>query len=264
MRDFRNAKAMAQTLRDALKTKSVSVTHSESLELVARTLGFPDWNFLAAKIAASQPVSAPSVPAPVRSAPPAVTQLPIVALRDLVLFPQMVAPIFVGREKTKRAIERAMARDGRIVVITQRRPADDDPALDALYPVGVAAKVIHQVTLLDGSLKLFMSGIERATVIRPVEEDFLAAEIAPVEETRGQTSEAAALFSAVLEAYQSWANVDFSTLPHGARDPGALADVIAPLLPVDIEQRQKILETRDVVARLETILELIQAARRAA
>ena len=137
MRDFRDAKAMAQTLREALKAKSVSLTHSESLELVARTLGLPDWNFLAARIQASQ--SAPAVPATGRRLacqPQAV--VPILAIRDLVLFPKMVAPIFVGREKTRRAIERALATDRRILVVTQRRSADDDPALDALYAVGVA------------------------------------------------------------------------------------------------------------------------------
>jgi ATP-dependent Lon protease len=273
MRDFRDAKAMAQTLREALKAKSVSLTHSESLELVARTLGFPDWNFLAARIQASRP--APAVPAAVRSTAGAIVPVlvPVLALRDLVLFPQMVAPIFVGREKTKRAIAHATATGGRILVVTQKRATDDDPALDALYSVGVIASVIHNVTLVDGTFKLFVSGVERAAVVRSVEEEFLAAETAPVEETGGQTAEAAALFSAVLEAYQIWAKVDFSTLPEGPRarlflpdieDPGILADAVAPLLQVSIEQRQAILETRDVVTRLKTILALLKAAQQAA
>lgn len=271
MRDFRDAKAMAQTLREAMKAKSVSLTHSESLELVARTFGFPDWNFLAARIQASQ--SAPAVPATARPALSAGAVVPILALRDFVLFPQMVVPIFVGREKTKRAIARATATGGRILVVTQKRAADDDPAWDALYSVGVTASVIHNVTLLDGTFKLFVSGIERAAVVRPVEEEFLVAEAAPVEETGGQTVEAAALFDAVLEAYQIWAKVDFSTLPEESRtrlflpkieDPGILADAIAPLLPVSIEQRQAILETHDVVTRLETILALLKAAQQAA
>lgn len=275
MRDFRDAKAMAQTLREALKAKSVSLTHSESLELVARTLGFPDWNFLAARVQASQstpPVKTPAVRPAVQPVSTAAV-IPILAIRDLVLFPHMVAPIFVGRDKTKRAIARAAAMGGRILVVTQRNAADDDPALEALYPVGVTANVIHNVTMLDGTLKLFVSGIARAAVVRSVEEEFLAAEIAPVEETRGQTVEALALFSAVLEAYQVWAKVDFSTLPAGTRsrlflpdidDPGVLADAIAPLLSVSIEQRQKILETSDVVTRLETILALLKAAQQAA
>ena len=270
MRDFRDAKAMAQSLREALKARSVSLTHSESLELVARTLGLPDWNHLAARIQSSQPE-------PVASAAPTVAAgaaLPIVPMRDLVVFPQMVAPIFVGREKTRRAMERALATDRRVLVVTQRRPTDDDPAFDALHSVGVTANVIHNATLLDGTLKLFISGIARGVVVRPVEEEFLMAEVAPVDETSRQTVEAVALFSAVLEAYQTWTNVHFSALPQGPRarlglpntgDPGMLADAIAPLLPVTIEQRQQLLETSDVVARLDdAILKLIKVAQQAA
>ena len=276
MRDFRDAKAMAQTLREALKAKSVSLTHSESLELIAKTFGLPDWNFLAARIQASQPTLRSSVataPADVLASMPSGAGIPILPIRDLVLFPQMVAPIFVGRDKTKRAIERAVATDGRILVVTQRRAADDDPALDALYPVGVMVSMIHNSTLLDGTLKLFVSGQERMAVIRPVEEQFLAAEVAPLEQTRGHTAEAVALVRAVLEAYQLWAKVDFSALPQGpharlrlpsVEEPGGLADAIAPLLSVGIDQRQKILETSDVVARLETIVELMKAGQHAA
>src|ERR1700742_3526829 len=265
MRDFRDAKAMAQTLREALKTKSVSITHSESLELIARSFGLPDWNHLAAKIQASEP--APLQAAVTASMPPW-AGVPIVPMRDLVVFPQMVAPIFVGREKTRRAIERAIATDGRILVITQRRSAGDDPELDDLYSVGVIASIIHNTTLLDSTLKLFLSGHERSVVVRPVEQEFLAAEAAPLEQSRGHTAEAVVLFRTVLEAYQKWAKIDFSVLPQGPQarmrlpsmdEPGALADAIAPLLPIAIEQKQQLLETADVVVRLEAILELMKA-----
>jgi ATP-dependent Lon protease len=279
MRDFRDAKAMAQTLRDALKTKSVSITHSESLELIARSFGLPDWNYLAAEIQASEAAPQLSV-TPVRAgvsasmpAMPPWAGTPILPIRDLVVFPQMVVPIFVGRDKTKRAIERAVATDGRLLVVTQRNAADDDPALDSLYPVGVMASVIHSTTLLDGTFKLFISGHERTMVTRPVEAQFIAAEAAPLEQTRGHSAEAVVLFRAVLEAYQRWANVDFSALPQGPQarlrlpsmeEPGALADAIAPLLPIEIEQKQQLLETADVVARLEAILELMKSSRHAA
>jgi ATP-dependent Lon protease len=271
MRDFRDAKAMAQTLRDALKAKSVSLTHSESLELIARTFGFPDWNFLAARIQASQP--APAVLASAAPAVPTATVVPVLAIRDLVFFPKMVAPVFVAREKTRRAIERALATDRRIIVVAQRRSTDDDPALDALYPVGVSAGIVSCVTIVDGTLKLMLSGLARMSVLRPVEENFLAAEVAPIEETRGQTVEAAARARAVLDAYQVYANVDYSNMPWtlpsrlllpSIGDPGELADTVASLLSAGIDQRQQLLETGDVVTRLEKILELMKAGQQAA
>src|SRR5215468_9471240 len=123
MRDFRDAKAMAQTLREALKTKSVSLTHGESLELVATILGFRDWNVLSATIQSEvQPAANPgsTIPATVRLMPE--NQLPIVPLRDIVLFPQLNVPLFAGRAKTIHAVEHAMAKDRRILVVTQRRP----------------------------------------------------------------------------------------------------------------------------------------------
>ena len=268
MRDFRDAKAMAHSLREALKAKSVSLTHSESLELVARTLGLPDWNHLAARIEASLP---PLMPAGATN--PVTAGIPIVPMRDLVVFPQMVAPIFVGREKTRRAIERAMATDRRVLVVTQRRSADDDPQLDALYPVGVTAAVINRVVLTDGTLKLAISGLERAAVGKAVADEFLAAEIAPIEESNGQTDKAVLLSRLVLDAYRMFANVDYSNVPPQLQarlhlpdigDPSLLADTVAPLLPVSIEQRQQLLETSDVTARLEAILDLIKAAQKAA
>src|SRR6201999_1200109 len=212
MRDFRDAKAMAQTLREALKTKSVSITHSESLELIARSFGLPDWNHLAARIQASEPTP---LQAAVTASMPPWAGVPILPMRDLVVFPQMVAPIFVGRDKTRRAIERAIATDGRILVITQRRSADDDPEVDDLYSVGVMASIIHNTTLLDSTLKLFISGHERSVVVRPVEQEFLTAEATPLEQSRGHTAEAVVLFRPVLEAYQKWAKVDFSVMPQG-------------------------------------------------
>ena len=152
MCDFRDAKAMAQTLREALKVKSISVSHSESLELVARTLGFHDWNVLSAAIQSSQPVSIQAAKLRARS-PSAGTVIPVAPMRDVVFFPQLITPIFVGREKTRRAIESAAANGGRILVVTQKRPDDDDPDFDALHSVGVLAEIIHRAEMPHGDLR---------------------------------------------------------------------------------------------------------------
>jgi uncharacterized protein len=268
----RDAKAMAQTLREALNVKSVSLTHSESLELVAKILGFRDWHVLAAKIQASHPMapeSRTSVAATILPSNPVGTGIPIFPMRDLVLFPHMITPIFVGRDKTRRAVECAMAGDHRVLVVAQRRRADNDPnTLDSLYPVGVTASVINCQTQVDGVLKVSVSGLQRAAIVRLINDEFLSAEVAPIEERRGQSPEAATLLRAVLDAYQVYANVDFSSIPPGPLgrlrlpsigDPGLLADTVAALLSISIEQRQQLLETRDVITRLETILDLMNA-----
>jgi uncharacterized protein len=123
MRDFRDAKAMAQTLRDALKAKSVTLTNSESLELIAKILGFHDWNVLSARIQAGPNRTPIRIPANVPAVPlPAGADLPLVPLRDIVLFPNMIAPIFAARVKTKRALDCAMAADRRIFAVTQPTP----------------------------------------------------------------------------------------------------------------------------------------------
>jgi ATP-dependent Lon protease len=277
MRDYRDAKAMAQTLRDALKARSVSLTHSESLEIVARTLGFHDWNALSAAIQAGKPDDhpAPTAPAALNSHG---AVLPIMALRDIVLFPQMVVPLFVGRDKTRRAIEYALAGDETLLVVTQRRSGDDDPTLDDLYPVGVTAKLVQRTRLDDGTLKIFVSGLQRARVVRLVEHEFLTAETAIIEDARGQTTdETSALSREIAETYQAHAK-NFeprSPIPASAprppaaflghfTQPGLLADTAAPLLQMlwspGIDRMQQILANADVVTRLTMILELMKAA----
>lgn len=268
MRDFRDAKAMAQTLRDAFDTKSVSITHSESLELISRLFGLHDWNTLAARIQASQPMAGEARMRKPQIAGSAGTAIPVTPMRDVVFFPGMVTPIFVGREKTMRALESAMANDGVVLAVTQRRSGDDDPALDDLYRVGVTARIIDRQTLLDGTLKFFVSCIERKTVVRPVAGEFLAAEIAPLKETGGESAEAADLSRAVLDAYQRYAKVDFVATPRGtpalfklpsAGEPGRLADSVAGLVSAPIERKQQLLEAGDVIARLKLLLEMMEA-----
>jgi ATP-dependent Lon protease len=274
MRDFRDAKAMAQTLRDALNAKSVSLTHSESQELIAKILGLRDWNVLAARIQASQPVAAQagtSVPAAGLPSRPAGAGIPVITMQDLVLFPQMTLSIFVGRDDTRRGVEFAMATDRRVLVVAQRHNVENDPnTLESLYPVGVIASVINRQTQVDGVLKVSISGLARTGIVRLIRDEFLAAEVAPIEEERGQSAEAATLSRAVLDAYQIYADVDFSSLPPGPRaryglpsigEPSLLADTVAPLLSIDIEKMQQLLATSDVVARLETILDLMKAGR---
>jgi ATP-dependent Lon protease len=254
MRDFRDAKAMAQTLRDTLKTKSITLSHSESLELVAKTLGFHDWNVLSAAIESSRSVAAPPSRSPA-SSPKISTAIPVAAMRDIVFFPQLISPIFVGREKTRRALDHAAANGGRIVVLAQRQAEDDDPDFDALYRVGVVADIIHRVELPNGNIRVKVSCAERAAIVRPVAGDFLAAEVETIEETRALDAQAFTLTRELFSAYEGYANTPApQSLYRYAREPGVLADVVAQVMEVGIEKTQQILETSDVVARLEILL----------
>lgn len=269
MRDFRDAKAMAQTLREALKTKSMSLTHSESLELVATILGFRDWNVLSATIQSeAKPVPRPgsTVPTTVRLATG--NQLPIVPLRDIVVFPHLNVPLFVGRAKTIRAIECAMAQDRRILVVTQRRPADDNPTAADLYGVGLTASVTDLLKLNDGTIKLLVKTLMRATIVRLVEDPFLTAEIAPFDESHGQDEEAIALSRAALEALFAARNAGQISSVYDRweenKEPGTLADAVAAVLRCDIRQKQDLLETGDVVSRLQKILTLMKTDQQAA
>src|SRR5262249_20033600 len=268
MRDFRDAKAIAQTLRVSLKAKSVSLTHSEGLELVATILGFRDWNVLSAAIQSEvQPAANPGSTIPAAVRPAAENQLPIVPLRDIVVFPQLNVPLYAGRAKTIHALERAMAKDKRILVVTQRRPGDDNPTAADLYGVGLTASVIDLIKLNDGTIKLLVRTLARAAIVRLVEDPFLTAEIAPFDESRGQDEEAIALSRAVLEALFAARNVGEISFIYDRsqlKEPGTLADAVAAILKCDIRQKQDLLETGDVVSRLQKILALMKTDQQAA
>ena len=271
MRDFRDAKAMAQTLREALKAKSVSLTHSESLELVAKLLGFHAWNVLSARIASehrpagSAPIALPLVSIGAR--------LPIVPLRDFVVFPKMVVPLLIGREASKHAVEHAIASDQRILAVTQRRATDDNPAPQDLYGIGVTASIMQHAAGEGGTVKLSIKCVERAAVAHMIEGQFLTAEIAPFRELRGEEAEAFSLMGTVLETFQAYHTWSPSTPAYlraahtrlqNIREPSALADAVVSFLLIDIARRQDLLETSDVIARLEKILAVMNAGRQAA
>lgn len=265
MRDFRDAKAMAQTLRDALTTKSVTMTHSESLELVSRLFGFRDWNTLSARIQSVAQAAATE-----GSATSADIALPVAPLRDMVFFPQMVSPIYIGREKTRRAVEHAMAHDGRILVVTQRLSADDTITADRLYDAGVTARILDLTPFEDGTSRAIIKVLERSSIARWSDGEFLSANVTVIEETSGLDPKSAELARTVLERLETYFNITFSSPPAPyarlplIRDPARFADAVVPLLPIALSEKQEFLETGDVITRLEKILAIVTSQRRAA
>jgi ATP-dependent Lon protease len=161
-----------------------------------------------------------------------------------------------------------MAGDRRVLAVTQRRAGDDDPDPGALYGVGVIATVMDLMSLGDGTIKIFVKTLKRAAIVGFVRGQFLTAQATSMEDVRGDADEAFALARAVLEKLAAHREEDFLTSPHARlsliREPGVLADAVAPHLAARIEQKQELLETGDVVSRLEKILALMNAVRQPA
>ena len=268
MRDFRNAKAMARTLKEDLAQRSLPISHSDSLELVARLLGCKNWQTLAAAIEASESQPAPS-PA-TGPAPAAGTLMPVIPMRDLVLFPEMTVPLFAGRPKTLRAIEQALAADRRLFIVAQRRGTDDAPALADLHEIGVIAQVLQTWTLPDGTMKVTVQAERRARLVRLADGELLQAEIDPIETPKPDEA-AQAQAREALERFSGLANFDLASPPiamariaYMTAYPGMFADLITPHVATQLGQAQDLLATIDPVARLEKLMALMSQGRKAA
>ncbi len=191
--------------------------------------------------------------------------LPVLPLRDIVVFPHMVVPLFVGRDKSVRALEEVMRGDKQILLATQKNSADDDPATDDIYDVGVVATVLQLLKLPDGTVKVLVEGKDRAAVVKFTgREDYYEAETAVIAEDGGEAHEAEALSRAVAEQFENYVKLNkkippeaLASIPQIA-EPGKLADSIAAHLSVKIADKQQLLEIFDIVKRLEKVFALME------
>jgi ATP-dependent Lon protease len=191
--------------------------------------------------------------------------LPVLPLRDIVVFPHMVVPLFVGRDKSVRALEEVMQGDKQILLATQKNSADDDPAPSAIYEIGVVATVLQLLKLPDGTVKVLVEGRSRARITRFTDQaDFYQAEVEHVEEDGGQVHEAEALSRAVVEQFENYIKLNKKVPPEALAsipqiaEPGKLADSIAAHLSVKIADKQQLLEVFNVVKRLEKVYALME------
>ncbi|MDO9248544.1 MAG: endopeptidase La [Phenylobacterium sp.] len=192
--------------------------------------------------------------------------LPILPLRDIVVFPHQPVPLFVGREKSVRALEEAMRGEGKqILLATQKDKDDDDPSPEAIYDVGVVATVLQLLKLPDGTVKVLVEGKARAGISRFTEqEEFYEAEIAFISEDGGASAEAEALSRAVVEQFENYVKLNKKVPPEALASmpqvdaPGELADRIASHLSVKIAEKQSLLEVFNVVKRLEKVYALME------
>jgi ATP-dependent Lon protease len=191
--------------------------------------------------------------------------LPVLPLRDIVVFPHMVVPLFVGREKSVRALDEIMKGEKQILLATQKNSVDDDPSPEAIYPVGVLATVLQLLKLPDGTVKVLVEGKGRARLTRFTDrEDYYEAEAVDIDDEPGESSQSEALLRAVIEQFENYVKLNkkvppeaLSSIPQIA-DPSKLADSVAAHLSVKIADKQGLLETFDVPQRLEKVYGLME------
>jgi ATP-dependent Lon protease len=191
--------------------------------------------------------------------------LPVLPLRDIVVFPHMIVPLFVGREKSIRALEEAMREDKRILLVAQRNPGDDDPAVDTIFEVGTLAQVLQLLKLPDGTVKVLVEGAERAKVVRFSERtDFYEAEVAVVaniiedaKAIEGMARSAATQFESYVKLNKKVPQEILASL-NNVTDFSKLADTIAANLVVKIPDKQELLEMQSVEQRLEKCFALME------
>lgn len=193
------------------------------------------------------------------------TSFPVLPLRDIVVFPHMIVPLFVGREKSVRALEEVMANDRQILLASQIDPAQDEPDEDGIYRVGVLANVLQLLKLPDGTVKVLVEGKSRVTIT-----DFVAnpryfeALADTLDEQAGDAETVAALLGSVADEFERYAKIK-KNVPEEAlaavgetREPAKLADLVSGHLGLEVAQKQELLETLDVGARLEKVYGLMQ------
>jgi len=191
---------------------------------------------------------------------------PVLPLRDIVVFPHMIVPLFVGREKSVRALEEVMSEEKQILLLTQKNAADDDPSPDGLHRIGTLATVLQLLKLPDQTVRVLVEGKGRARVTGfSPRTDFFQATIEKIPDAEGETKETEALIRTAKANFEQYIKlnkkVPAETLASVAQidDPAKLADTIASHLSVKIADRQQLLETLDTGARLEKVLALIES-----
>src|SRR6516162_4050183 len=208
----------------------------------------------------SDPKSRP-LPAPGES-----HEFPVLPLRDIVVFPHMIVPLFVGREKSIRALEEVVKHDRFILLATQIDAAAEDPTTDAIYKTGVLATVLQLLKLPDGTVKVLVEGLARARIAEYTRtEDYYEAKAQVLEEEIGNRVEAEALARSVAGDFESYAKLNKKVSPEVVQSVGQiedyskLADTVASNLAVKVSDKQAALEMLSVSKRLEKVMGLMES-----
>jgi len=192
--------------------------------------------------------------------------LPVLPLRDVVVYPHMVIPLFVGREKSIVALEQAMGSSKQILLVAQKNAADDDPNIVDIHTIGTIANILQLLKLPDGTIKVLVEGEKRAEITEFVStDDVLTAEIELLESVKGDEREIEVLTRSLTSRFDQYIKLNKKVPPEilsslsNIEEPGRLADTIAAHMAIKIEEKQKVLEIIDVYKRLEHLMSLIEA-----
>ena len=192
--------------------------------------------------------------------------LPVLPLRDIVVFPHMIVPLFVGREKSVRALEAVMKEDKQILLVAQKNAAQDDPTTDDIYRVGTVSTILQLLKLPDGTVKVLVEGVRRARITGFKEtEAFFEAAVLPIEERLGDEKELEALGRTVVSQFEQYIKLNKKIAPevlvslNQVEEPGKLADTVASHLGLKIAEKQDLLESEDVSERLERVFGYMEA-----
>ncbi|MBT8419062.1 MAG: LON peptidase substrate-binding domain-containing protein, partial [Silicimonas sp.] len=175
---------------------------------------------------------------------------PVLPLRDIVVFPHMIVPLFVGREKSVRALEQVMQDDAQILLSSQIDPGIDDPTTDGIFRVGVLANVLQLLKLPDGTVKVLVEGRARVKIVEFLDNDqFFEAKAEALDEELGDPAAVEALVRSVAEEFERYSKIK-KNVPEEAlsqvsetREPAKLADLVSGHLGIEVDKKQKLLET---------------------
>ncbi|MGA2342891.1 MAG: endopeptidase La [Steroidobacteraceae bacterium] len=191
--------------------------------------------------------------------------MPVLPLRDVVVYPHMVIPLFVGREKSIVALDLAMKADKRILLVAQKQADVDDPKGDDLYRVGTVATILQLLKLPDGTVKVLVEGVERASIEKLSEGDFFAAEVTSMPDVeRYEEREMDVLTRSMITQFEQYVKLNKKVPPEiltslaGIEQAGRLADTVAAHMSLKLSEKQKVLEIPDVRKRLEHMLAVIE------
>ena len=209
--------------------------------------------------------STPNAEVPATTENAANGTIPVLPLRDVVVYPHMVIPLFVGREKSILALDQAMKGDKQIILVAQKQADVDDPKAEDLYRIGTLATILQLLKLPDGTVKVLVEGSARATVDELIAADFFAARVTALPEVETYDErEIDVLTRSVISQFEQYVKMNKKVPPEiltslaGIEQPGRLADTVAAHMALKLLEKQKVLEIADVRKRVEHVLALVE------